>query len=76
MKAKVLLCASLLILPLAAHAQKVVASCYDLRTNKVVTYTGTQETIKELKDYGQVKITLPTKTVYYPLHQCITEFYR
>lgn len=75
MKAKLLLCASLLALPLAANAQKVVAHCYDLRVNKVMVYTGNQSTIKELKDYGQVKVVLPTKTIYFPLNQCITEFY-
>ncbi len=75
MKAKLFLCASLLALPFAANAQKVIAHCYDLRVNKVIAYTGNQNTIKELKDYGQVKVVLPTKTIYFPLHQCITEFY-
>lgn len=75
MKTKLLVCASLLLFPLAANAGKVVASCFDLRDNKVKTYTGTTSTIKEYPDYGQIKIVLPTKTVYYPLHQCITEFY-
>lgn len=75
MKAKLLLCASLLALPFAANAQKVMAHCYDLRVNKVMVYTGNRDTIKELKDYGQVKVVLPTKTIYFPLHQCVTEFY-
>ena len=75
MKAKILLFASLLALSFSANAQKVVAHCYDLRVNKVMVYTGNQSTIKELKDYGQVKVVLPTKTIYFPLHQCITEFY-
>ena len=75
MKAKLLLCASLLANPFAANAQKVMAHCYDLRVNKVIVYTGDRQTIKELKDYGQVKVVLPTKTIYFPLHQCITEFY-
>ena len=75
MKAKLLLCASLLVLPFAANAQKVMAHCYDLRVNKVIVYTGNTSTIKELKDYGQVKVVLPTKTIYFPLHQCVTEFY-
>ena len=75
MKAKILLFASLLALPFAANAQKVMAHCYDLRVNKVIVYTGDRQTIKELKDYGQVKVVLPTKTIYFPLHQCITEFY-
>ena len=75
MKAKLLLCASLLVLPFAANAQKVMAHCYDLRVNKVIVYTGNTSTIKELQDYGQVKVVLPTKTIYFPLHQCVTEFY-
>lgn len=75
MKAKILLFASLLAFSFSANAQKVVAHCYDLRVNKVMVYTGNRDTIKELKDYGQVKVVLPTKTIYFPLHQCITEFY-
>ena len=75
MKTKLLLCAILLALPFAANAQKVVAHCYDLRVNKVIVYTGNTSTIKELHDYGQVKVVLPTKTIYFPLHQCVTEFY-
>ena len=75
MKTRLLLCTILLALPFAANAQKVVAHCYDLRVNKVMVYTGNRDTIKELKDYGQVKVVLPTKTIYFPLHQCITEFY-
>ena len=75
MKVKLLLCASLLALPFAANAQKVVTHCYDLRVNKVMVYTGNTSTIKELQDYGQVKVVLPTKTIYFPLHQCVTEFY-
>ena len=75
MKTKLLLCASLLAFPFAANAQKVVAHCYDLRVNKVMVFTGNQNTIKELTDYGQVKVVLPTKTIYFPLHQCVTEFY-
>lgn len=75
MKAKILLFASLLALSFSANAQKVVAHCYDLRVNKVMVYTGNTSTIKELQDYGQVKVVLPTKTIYFPLHQCVTEFY-
>ena len=75
MKTKFLLCAILLALPFAANAQKVVAHCYDLRVNKVTVYTGNTSTIKEFQDYGQVKVVLPTKTIYFPLHQCVTEFY-
>ena len=75
MKTKLLLCAILLALPFAANAQKVVAHCYDLRVNKVIVYTGNTSTIKELQDYGQVKVVLPTKTIYFPFHQCVTEFY-
>lgn len=52
-----------------------MAHCYDLRVNKVIVYTGNRDTIKELTDYGQLKVVLQTKTIYFPLHQCITEFY-
>lgn len=75
---KVLMCASLLALPLSsanADSRTVKAHCFDFRTNKVTTYTGTRDTIKELTDYGQVRIKLPGRSIYFPLHQCITEFY-
>jgi hypothetical protein len=49
MKAKLFLCASLLALPFAANAQKVIAHCYDLRVNKVIAYTGKQLSLTEDK---------------------------
>lgn len=56
-------------------AQQVKAYCFDFRVNKLITYNGTSDSIKDLANYGQLKIVLPNKTIYYPASNCITEYF-
>lgn len=77
MKLKVLVGVCLLATPILASADQIVlAHCFDHRVNKNITYTGTRQTIKEQTDYGQVKIVLPGRNIYYPAHMCILEYKR
>ena len=76
MKAKLFLCASLLALPFAANAQKVIAHCYDLRVNKVIAYTGTKDTIYISTSSGLLVIRLPSRVITLAPHYCVIEGYK
>lgn len=59
-----------------ADSRRAVAHCVDLRTNTIKTFTGTRDTIQEVSSHGQVAIKFSDRTVYYPSHSCIVEFYK